>query len=104
MEIGQPFTQGNWHVKQGQEDEFIGRWTEFVEWAAKNSEGADRFILIRSVGDPGRFVSFASWSGQEAVDGWRNTPEFAHHLGRCRELCHEFSPNDSTLAAFVEAT
>jgi quinol monooxygenase YgiN len=55
------------------------------------------------VEDPRRFTSFASWKDRETVDTWRGTPEFAELLGKTRQLCEDFRPNDSTLAAVVTA-
>jgi hypothetical protein len=31
--IGQPYTSGVWTVRDGSEDEFVSRWTEFVRSA-----------------------------------------------------------------------
>lgn len=101
MQVGQAYTQGNWLVKEGLEKQFIDQWTEFVSWSAKNAEGAGDFILIQSVGDSRRFVSFGAWKDRASVDSWRSTPEFADLLGKCRALCDEFQPNDSTLVAAV---
>jgi len=98
-EVGQRFTSGTWTVKEGSEDEFISRWTEFTTWALKNSPGAEFFYLIRRDDDSRRFVSFGAWSDRDAVDAWRSSPEFAEMMGRCRALCDEFSPQDSTLVA-----
>ena len=98
---GQPFTSGNWMVKPGNEEEFVRRWTSFTTWAQGEASGAQGFVLIRHVDDPRHFVSFGSWESKEAVDRWRSSPEFAQHLGACRELCDEFRPSDSTVAAVV---
>jgi heme-degrading monooxygenase HmoA len=99
--IGQPYTSGRWLVRVGHEDEFITRWTEFTQWALENSPGAESFALIREEAEPRRFLSFGSWEDKGSVDAWRNTPEFAERMARCRELCEEFAPSDSVLAAAV---
>jgi heme-degrading monooxygenase HmoA len=70
------FTTGNWTVKEGSEDEFTSRWTEFTTWALENSPGAEFFYLIRSDSDPRRFVSVGAWSDRQAVDAWRSSAEF----------------------------
>ena len=98
---GQPYTSGNWIVKEGSEKEFIARWTDFTEWALANAPGAESFILIREVADPRRFVSFGAWEDAESVKAWRERPEFQQGLAACRALCEDFRPSDSTLAAAV---
>lgn len=99
--IGEPFTSGNWIVKEGREDEFIVRWTEFVEWSIQTmgSDAADPPVLIRETTNPRRFISFGGWSNAEAVQRWRQHPDFADRLGRARELCDEFAAGDFIVAA-----
>jgi len=99
--VGQPYTSGNWIVKQGSEDEFIRRWTDFTEWALANAPGAEHFVLIREDADPRHFVSFGAWEDAGSVKGWRERPEFQQRMAACRELCEDFRPSDSTLAAAV---
>lgn len=100
-EVGEPFTSGNWVVKEGREDEFITRWTEFVQWSIETmGHGAfDPPVLIRETADPRHFVSFGGWSDPETVAKWRSHPEFPSRLGRARELCDEFVAGDYTVAA-----
>jgi heme-degrading monooxygenase HmoA len=99
--VGQPYTSGNWVVQEGQEEEFIRRWTEFTQWAQDNAAGAQGFILLRNMAEPRQFVSFGAWGDSDAVTAWRGSSEFAQYLGRCRELCEDFRTSDSTLAAAV---
>jgi len=99
--VGQPYTSGNWLVKEGSENDFIVRWTEFTGWALANSPGAEHFVLIRDAADPRRFVSFGAWEDFESVKSWRDRPEFQQGLAACRALCEDFRPTDSTLAAAV---
>ena len=101
VKIGQPFTSGSWIVATGKEDAFVTRWTEFVEWSHVNARGAGSFLLLRDVAQPNRFTSFAPWESEDAVDVWRGRPEFEELLGRCRELCEDFSGTDHVLAAAV---
>jgi heme-degrading monooxygenase HmoA len=97
--IGQPYTSGAWTVRDGSEDEFVARWTEFVRTAVDGWPGAQSFVLIQDRGDPHRFISFGAWDDWAAVDGWRTSPAFAEHMRACRELCEDFQPGDSTLRA-----
>ena len=99
--IGQPYTSGNWTVKEGKEEEFISRWTEFTEWSLTNAPGAETFVLIRAASDPRRFTSFGAWEDMASVTAWRDRPEFQERLAACRALCDDFQPTDSSLAAAV---
>jgi heme-degrading monooxygenase HmoA len=99
--IGQPYTSGSWRVKEGREEEFIARWTEFTGWSLANSPGAGSFVLIREAADPRHFLSFGAWEDAEAVTAWRATPEFQAGLAACRALCDDFSGTDHMLSAAV---
>jgi heme-degrading monooxygenase HmoA len=98
---GQPYTSGNWIVKEGSEKEFVARWTDFTRWALANAPGAESFVLIREVADPRHFVSFGAWEDAGSVKAWRERPEFQQGLAACRALCEDFRPTDSTLVAAV---
>lgn len=100
--VGQPYTSGNWRVRSGEEDAFVAEWTVFTKWSRQHANGALWFVLIRDSGDPQRFVSFGAWSEPAAVAGWRDHPEFAERLGRCRALCDAFEAHDYDVAAAVD--
>jgi heme-degrading monooxygenase HmoA len=99
-QVGQPYTSGVWTVRDGSQDEFVARWTKFVQTAAE-SPGAEAFVLIQDREDPRQFVSFGAWRDWDSVDAWRSSTVFAEHMGACRELCEDFRPGDSTLRAMV---
>lgn len=99
--IGQPYTSGNWMVKEGHEDEFVDRWTEFTEWSLANAPGAENFLLIRDAADPKHFISFGAWEDAGTVAAWRDRPEFQQRLAACRALCDDFRSTDFTLSAAV---
>lgn len=100
-EVGQPFTSGNWVVKEGREDDFVSRWTEFVEWSidTMGAGASDPPVLIRQEANPRHFLSFGGWRDADTVQKWRSHPEFAERLGRCRELCDEFVAGDYAVVA-----
>lgn len=99
--VGQPFSSGNWIAKDGQEDELVARWTEFVEWTVKEmGDGATESpILIRDAANPKHFISFGGWRDSETVKAWREHPEFQERLGRCREVCDDFAAGDYIVAS-----
>ena len=89
MSQADSYASGNWVVKEGNEDEFISRWIEFLEWTRDNAEGFGGATLIRDQEDPKHFISFAPWDSPEAQAGWRALPGFVEKFGACRELCEE---------------
>lgn len=99
--IGQPFSSGNWIVKDEREDEFIARWTDFAQWSVEEmGPGATESpILIQDSANPRHFISVGGWRDPETVESWRDHPEFQEHLGRCRELCDDFVAGDYTVAS-----
>jgi heme-degrading monooxygenase HmoA len=103
MSTGQPYVSGNWVVKEGSEDEFISRWTEFTGWSQENMPGAHGFKLLRQVNDPRHFVSLGAWDTREHIDAWRSSEGFQQRLARCRELCDDFAGTDFTVASAVDA-
>ena len=93
------YSSGEWKVMAGSEEEFVQRWTAFIEWSLENAPGAGSFVLVRSTEDPTRFLSLGSWESQEAQQAWREMPRQQELLGQCRELCEEFDSHPYTLAA-----
>jgi heme-degrading monooxygenase HmoA len=96
---GDQYVSGDWRVRAGSEEEFVARWLAFTGWSLENASGAQSFILVQDLQEPRHFVSFGIWADLESVRAWRDTPEFAQLLGRCRELCEEFRAGDYSLAA-----
>jgi len=96
-----PYASGNWIVTVGREQEFVKRWTEFLEWTRSAFTELQSAHLIQDLDDSRHFVSFSSWDTAEAVKQWRSRQEFAVKLGACRPLCDEFRASDFALAAAV---
>jgi heme-degrading monooxygenase HmoA len=96
---GQSYSSGEWLVQPGSEEEFIQRWTNFLEWSLNNAPGAVTAVLVRSAEEPRRFLSLGAWENQEALERWRQMDQMQELLGQCRELCEEFEAHFYTLAA-----
>jgi heme-degrading monooxygenase HmoA len=96
---GQSYSSGEWSVRAGSEEEFVERWTTFIEWSLENAEGAESFVLVRSTEEPRKFLSLGAWESQQAQEAWREMPRMQELLGQCRELCEEFETHAYTLAA-----
>ena len=97
MEIKQTYTSGNWQVQKGQEEEFIRRWKEFAQWSAKNVPGSGDFYLIQETNNLRHFLSFGSWESPEAVNNWRQMPQFKDFISKCKELLDDFQAGDYVL-------
>ena len=97
--LGRPYSSGDWLVKEGSEEEFVGRWTAFVEWSLQNAPGVESAILVRDSANPHRFLSLGAWDTAEAMQAWRRMPEFQELFGACRELCDEAQVHSYTLVA-----
>jgi heme-degrading monooxygenase HmoA len=93
----QPYSAGDWMVKDGKEAEFIERWSSFTKWSAENAPGAESFLLIQAQDDPRHFLSVGSWQDADSVRAWRQRPEFAELFGKVRELCETMTGSDYTL-------
>jgi heme-degrading monooxygenase HmoA len=89
------FASGNWIAREGNEDEFVSRWLEFLRWTQENADGFSEATLIRDNSDPRHFLSFAQWESEEAQQGWRSLPGFAEKFGACHELCEDFQGGGS---------
>jgi len=93
------YVSGDWRVREGSEEEFVARWLAFTGWSLQHAPGAESFVLIRDMEQPQHFLSVGTWTDLASVRAWRDTPEFAQLLGRCRELCEAFHAGDYSLAA-----
>lgn len=97
--IGQPYSSGNWLVKEGSEEDFVSRWTAFVEWSLKNAPGLESGILIQNSDNSRRFLSLGAWDTAEALQAWRQMPEFQELFEACRELCDEVQVRSYTVTS-----
>jgi quinol monooxygenase YgiN len=96
---GQSYSSGEWLVRAGSEEEFIERWTTFIEWTLNDAPGAGSFVLVRSMEDSRKFLSLGAWESQQAQEAWREMPQMQVMLGQCRALCDEYDTHRYTLAA-----
>src|SRR5215207_4447721 len=92
-------SSGEWLVSAGSEEEFIERWTAFIEWSLNNAPGTVSFVLVRRDDEPRRFLSLGTWESKEAQEAWRAMPRMQELLGRCLELCEEFESHLHTFAS-----
>ena len=95
------YTSGDWHVKQGREQEFVDAWREMAEWST-NEYGPNGWgKLFRDKEDPARFRSLGSWPDERAVEEWRASDGFTQRLAKIRELLDEVTIRTFDLATEV---
>jgi heme-degrading monooxygenase HmoA len=99
--VSETYSSGVWQVKAGEEDAFVEAWREFVGWSA-GMDGSGTFRLVRDLGEPGRYLSFAPWESLDAARAWQQQPEFAELLGRVRAHCDDFKPSSYETVAVVD--
>ncbi len=93
-----PYTHTNWVVKQGREDDFVERWSEWAEWSRRNGLAA-RAMLLRDVDNPERFVSFGPWESIQAVRNWRALAGYQERVAKLREVVEQFEPRTLEVVA-----
>jgi len=89
--MGPPFTHTTWQVKPGQEEEFVRRWLEWVEWSHRLGLRAQA-RLLRDLEHPSTFVSFGPWETIAAVRAWRGEAGYHERVARLQEVVERFEP------------
>jgi len=98
------YVSGNWFVREGSENLFVSRWTEFLEWSREVEQGFRQALLIRDSATPRHFISVVQWENAESQEAWRAQPEWPDRFQTCRELCDRFEgPGTFSLAADVRS-
>ncbi|MFJ6633744.1 antibiotic biosynthesis monooxygenase family protein [Streptomyces sp. NPDC091376] len=95
------WASGNWRVAEGNAEEFLERWTEFLTWTKESVDGFLWARLIRDRHEPAHFVSFSSWRDLDSLKSWRTHPEFAPLFTACRALCTDSATGSFELARAV---
>lgn len=98
----QPFTVGLWTVKSGSEQEFVKMWSDFAKWTAIHQPGAGSGYLLQDAKNPREFISYGPWESTEAINAWRDRPEFKSFGAKVRELCDDFQPRTLSLVSGSE--
>jgi heme-degrading monooxygenase HmoA len=99
--MAETYTSGVWIVNEGEEDDFVAAWSDFVAWA-REQEGAGTLRLVRDVRDASRYMSFAQWESFEAQQGWKATDEFRRRMTRVQQHVADFTPSVWELVVQVD--
>ena len=86
-----PYTHTTWHVRDGEESEFVQRWSDWVDWSRGQGLVAPA-LLLRDVDSPKTFISFGPWESVHAVRNWRALPGYQEQVGRLRDVIDDFEP------------
>jgi len=98
--MSEVYSSGAWTAKEGEGEAFVEAWTEFARWL-RTMPGAGTARLIRDLGEPRRYLSFAPWESAEAMYAWKADPEFGERIATVREHVTEFTPSELELMAEV---
>ena len=81
-----PYTHTTWRVRAGSEDEFVRRWSEWVDWSHREGLEAPA-LLLRDLENPQAFISFGPWANMAAVrngvpspairNGWHGSARYS---------------------------
>jgi heme-degrading monooxygenase HmoA len=99
---GTHYTHTTWRVKEGSEEEFVHRWSEWAEWSRRQGL-VEIALLLRDTEDPRRFVSFGPWESVAAIAGWRALPGYQERVDRLRRVVDAFEPHTFEVVARAEA-
>jgi heme-degrading monooxygenase HmoA len=83
------YTSGTWRPSPSREAVFVEAWEQFAAWASQ-MPGAGPLRLTRDLHEEGRYVSFGDWSSEEAVRGWKGSPEFKERMAQVLQHVDEF--------------
>ena len=75
------------------------RWDSFAQWTGQNRPGVGSGHLLQDSTNARSFLSFGTWDNEDAIQGWRQTPQFQSFLAVARELCEEIQPRTLKLVA-----
>ena len=95
------YTSGTWIATPGREEAFVEAWKQFAAWAA-GMPGAGQLRLTRDLHESGRFVSFGDWVNEDAVRGWKRSPEFMERMAQVLQHVANFQPGELRLVATAE--
>jgi heme-degrading monooxygenase HmoA len=95
------YTTGTWTPYPGEEEDFVGAWTQFASWA-RSTPGAGHLSLTRDLHEPERFISFGGWNSVEQVRGWKGSPEFRERMAHVLQHVSDFKPSELEVIARAE--
>ena len=96
------YTHAMWRVREGNEDEFIARWSQLGTVFANLERKPLWGTLLRSTQDPRLFYSFGPWETLNDVVAMREHPAAREAFRELAGLCEEATPSTYTLVKHIE--
>ena len=87
--MGKCFGTTIWQVKDGKQEEFVERWTTFLNWTRETQDGLKAAQLVADEEDRQRFLSVGEWRDSAARQAWQDTPRFMELVMPCLEVCDD---------------
>jgi len=87
--MGTCFGTTSWQVKDGKQEEFVERWTTFLNWTRETQGGLKAAKLVADEKDRQRFLSVGEWRDSAARQAWENAPRFTELVVPCLEVCDD---------------
>ena len=81
------YTLAAWHVRAGQEHEFLRIWREELAPAFLSFNPSAQGTLIQSLNDPQEFYSFGPWDSLAQMQAARSDPGAQAALAKLVALC-----------------
>jgi heme-degrading monooxygenase HmoA len=92
------YTHTTWRVKPGHEEDFVERWSEWIDWSHRQGLQAPA-MLLRDAEVPTTFVSLGPWASLQAVRSWRALPGYQERVARLQEVLEGFEPRTLIVVA-----
>ena len=87
--MGKCFSTTSWQVKDGKQEEFVGRWTTFLNWTRETQDGLIAAQLVADEQDRQRFLSVGEGHDSTARKAWQEAPQFMELFMPCLEVCDD---------------
>lgn len=79
------YTSSRWTVKPGHEQAFAEAFAASGDVSPPLRGLVERPRLLRDLGHPGSYLSYAVWESREAIDEFRSRPDFTAVIARLKE-------------------
>ncbi|MER3408740.1 MAG: hypothetical protein C4306_01230 [Thermoleophilia bacterium] len=92
------YTHTTWVVRPGREEDFVERWSEWIDWSHRQGLQTPA-MLLRDVDNERTFVSFGPWASIDAVRSWRALEGYQERVARLQEVVESFQPRTLLVVA-----
>ena len=86
------YTLASWHIREGQEEEFLRVWRDELAPAFQAASPTAQGTLIQSLEDAQQFYSFGPWENLEQMQAARSDPRAGEAIRKLIALCDSAKP------------